>query len=138
MRQKPLLLIHQMSQKQDDFKALQATWYAKLKSRGFKDIEDSQGRPHDWHSFRFTSSCNPVVHAIRSEHYRRAGQFLYDHKFKTVLEKFIWEQHAKGKYPREITKMLLQKNISLHKNTVANTITRLKSLMIAFYEVNRD
>lgn len=90
------------------FKDLQKLWYKKLKDDGFDDIEKNEYRLKLWHSvhFRDPRRSDPEVVSARHSYYRIAGQFLFDHKFDTLLEKQIWKHHSEGKSIRDIEKLL--------------------------------
>lgn len=91
------------------FKELNAKWAKKLEKSGFEDIEQPDGRLQTWHSEWFKYRANPTLDLAKQDYYRHAGYFLYEHKFKSELEKEIWEFHAEGISIREISKLLNKK-----------------------------
>lgn len=99
-----------------DLKALQTKWYSKLKSEGFKDIEDkNQEYLKEWHSSYFDIRYDPLSFDHTTEYYRRCGHFLFEHKFKTEKEKTIWQYHAQGKSISEVAKLMSLKRWFVHR-----------------------
>lgn len=61
------------------FKEEEQDWYAKLKSKGFTDIEDTSNpdRPlKDWHSTKFTSERSRIRQAQREAYNKKLEDFL--------------------------------------------------------------
>lgn len=108
------------------FKDLRAKWAAKLKKSGFEDLEDENGLlKHIGHADYFSINFNAISAQAKEEYYRKAGYFLYDHKFKTELERKIWELHADGVSIRDIVKILKTKGKKIYKSKVENLLRPL-------------
>jgi len=102
-----------MSQKTKEFNKLQEKWYKKLKDKGFDDIETSDGRLKKWASSHIKrqileNGLDVTLSLInaKTEYFRAAESFLYDHKFSSSYEKRIWKMHTEGKTIRGIAKVL--------------------------------
>lgn len=69
-----------------------------LKDSGFVDIEDERGemdqalRAVKGHSKRWEAA----EIASLSDYYRRAGQLLHEHPWRSPVERRIWELHGEG------------------------------------------
>jgi hypothetical protein len=120
-----------MNNQNPEFLALQKKWYKKLADEGYKDIEQADGLLKSW-NFGRKDHIDLGVRAIRAEYYRLAGQFCYVHKFKSSLEKAIWQMHSEGISIRRISRALWPKNpdIYLDRNRVYITIKKLAKVMI--------
>lgn len=106
-----------MNQNNPKFKKLQKEWYEKLKKEGFDNIERKDGSVRGLGSSR-NSPGNPghnkgyhwhereVYNKSKEEYFRLAGHFLYEHKFSSKLERYIWELHANGLGVRSIVSTL--------------------------------
>jgi hypothetical protein len=112
------------------FKELQSKWYGKLKKSGFDDIEQDEEHLKIWHSHFFLSRYDATKYEAKEEYYRMAGHFLNDYKFKTKVEKLIWQYHCDGISLREITDRLKEKGHRAHKNGVHKTVQGLTELMV--------
>lgn len=133
--------------KQLDLKTLTDSWYKKLKSDGFEDIEQEDGRLKSWSSRFYTSQFKETngtraqdkisINSAKAEYYRLAEHFLYAHKFKDALEKSIWTLHSEGYSFRHISKVLnpLVKTV-LNKDNVNSIIKELSKIMMA--SIKRD
>ncbi len=88
-------------------KALQDEWDRILKASGFEDIED-RNSPNEmlktWHSSHFARRYNPETFEAKKVYFDDATEFLNTYKFKTRLERTIWELHTEGRSLREIAK----------------------------------
>ncbi len=122
--------------KTKEFKALQIKWEAKLKKAGFKDLErkDRWGRAEErlqTDTMENVANRGTTVEEFEAtqDYYRIAGQFLHEHKFKTQVEKKIWELHAEGDSIRVIIKKLKHRGITAYKDLVQTTINRLADEM---------
>ena len=117
--------------KTKEFAKLQKKWYSKLAEEGFSDIErqDKVGKASERLK---TDVLENVMHDytveqfnIKKEYYVLAGQFLYDHKFKTQTEKKIWKMHSEGIGIRDIAKILKEEGKVAYKRLVHETIKEL-------------
>lgn len=127
-----------MNLKSKEFKSLQNTWYKKLKESGFNEIEQDEDRLKNWTSSRILKGKNignawadiQVSREAREEYYRLAGQFLYEYKFKSALEKKIWTLHSTGMSFREIAKELRSTKFKCTKDTINRAIKPLAEEML--------
>jgi hypothetical protein len=110
---------------------LKATWYAKLKKKGFQDIEQDEERLNTWDSHYFHSNYDFTRFQAKEEYYRLAGQFLNCHKFKNAAEKKVWELHSSGKSIREIVTKMKSLGYKTYINKVHYAIKRLAKKMIS-------
>ena len=115
--------------KTKEFLKLHRDWAKKLKKSGFEDIERKEG-------VLKTSSMENVRNLytveqfnIKEEYYRLAGQFLHEYKFKTQVDKRIWELHSEGVSVRNIIKKLKHRGITAYKDLVHGTIKQLAEEM---------
>ncbi len=95
-----------MSQTRDKkFKRLEQTWYDKLKSEGFVDIENTKDRDRRLREWDFNFFRNKFV-AVKYEttlaYYNQGRQILTTYSFKTEMHKRIWELHIEGRSERQI------------------------------------
>lgn len=119
--------------KKSDLEKLQDKWYAKLKSKGFADIEDRQGRLKTWSTKLFSYYKSDAWEAKR-KYYQMAENFLNEYKFNTHLEKAIWTYHVEGISCRNISKLLKKLRLAtLSKTPVFDIIKRLRKSMFAMY-----
>lgn len=119
-----------MSRDQSNYLKLKAEWYAKLAKEGFFDIEQEDGNLKSWTSSMITRDLkNGRAEAIKSreEYYRAAGQFLWEHKFDSDLERKIWELHANGTSNLSISKTLALPRKG--KDTIRKVIVKLAKIM---------
>lgn len=121
-----------MKQKSKEFKKLQQEWYEKLAKSGFEDIETDEQHLETW-SNMYSYRIDLVKVESKQEYFRRAGQFLFDRKFKNKIEKFIWASHADGISIRNIVKLLGKKGVVVYRNPVHLIIKRLRAEMIKQY-----
>lgn len=135
--------------KQQDLNQLTKIWYDKIKSEGFEDIEQADGRLKSWSSRFYTSQFKEsngtrhqdkiVINEAKAEYYRLAEHFLYSHKFKTNTEKAIWTLNADGYSVREIAKTLRPYVTELlNKDNVNSIVRRLTEAMMAQVKRNNE
>ena len=108
---------------------LYAIWDRKLKKSGFNDIEQRKDE-----NLKIWSSKLPLQHAkeqiyAKTEYYRAAGHFLYDHRFETPVQRRMWELHAQGLSIVSIVKELEKQNIISYKRQVHEIIQALTKIM---------
>ena len=121
--------------KTKEFQELQTKWYKKLQQKGFNDIERTDkigkaaGRLKTDALENVSHSYSAHQFSIKEEYYRLAGQFLHEHKFKTQVEKKIWELHSEGVSVRNIIKKLRHRGVTAYKDLVHGTIKRLAKEM---------
>jgi len=112
------------------FSTLQAEWYKKLKDSGFNDIERKNG------DIIHSAEDNIVTHydqnsfEAKRDYNRLAGQFLHDYKFKSNLERLVWEHHVEGMSIRNIVKTLKAKRINVYKRKIHELLNRLIEEMV--------
>jgi hypothetical protein len=114
------------------FKKLQETWYAKLKKKGFEDIEHDEDHLKNFAlngTRNVQSRISPAVVAARLSYYSMARGFLCTYGFKSKLEKAIFERHAEGVGIRKIAAELTTKRRPLNKRKVHETIQRFVKVM---------
>jgi hypothetical protein len=116
-----------------EFKKLQKEWYKKLEDTGFVDIEVHEG--HHRQS-RDKNHNTPTYRASKEEYYRMATYFLNDHKFKSNLEKAIWDYHTNGIGCRDIADLLVKTKVIKTNYTTVWQITKdLRQKMFKKYKV---
>jgi hypothetical protein len=119
------------------FKALQDEWYAKLKKKGFEDIEDTDSPQQylkSWHSQYFQVKYTATTFEAKQEYYQMALSFLNDHRFANRKEKEIWKLHTDGLSLRKIASTLNAKKIQslkTHKDGVNKIIAELAKKMMS-------
>jgi len=115
------------------YKALQDKWYKKAKDSGFQDIEYGDGSIRNCRP-RTITNMDPVLRQAKEEYYTMAYHFLYEHKFKSLLEQIIWEYHTEGISVRNIAKILTETKVKVIKrDAVWRIIVKLESEMKAQY-----
>lgn len=91
-----------------EFTELNKLWQEKLKEGGFQDLEKGGEarflKDEGMSNFMRNGSFNFVGFKASELYYQLAGQFLFSHKFATLLEKYIWREHAEGISIRKIIK----------------------------------
>lgn len=125
------------------FKSLQTSWYRKLESQGFKDIEDcnNPNRPlREWHSFKIPSQKFQIIKArkiqyqdqienfINHPHFMEACKSVIKHgncKFTVEQTVLIWQLHVQGHTTREIAEELKRA-----KNRTDHIIEKLRKWMM--------
>jgi hypothetical protein len=116
---------------EDEFIKLQTLWYEKLKQSGFQDLETSRGFLKDWPSQRLRRDYTPERFQEKLNYYRFASQLLWEFKFKTKLEKKIWELHTEGKSMREISFQVRTHKNKMNHNKVRKVINKLSPFVYA-------
>ncbi len=102
-----------------EFKELNEKWRKKLKKSGFEDIENDKGQLRSSDSSEYVKNFDPIAAYAKEEYFRRAGFFLYSHKFETSLERKIWELHVEGASIREIVKILKKRGLkNIHRDKI--------------------
>jgi hypothetical protein len=128
-----------------NFQKLQELWRKKLESAGFQDIEQPEnfksgvkdGNLKQWTTSRHLQGkgLTPEYIAEKTEYYRLAGQFFWEHKFKNHVEATVWELHANGTSIRNIVKEMRRRgethlnDKTLNKRVVHETIQSLAKTM---------
>jgi hypothetical protein len=113
----------------DAFKKLQAAWYKKLAKEDFPEAEQPDGNLKEWTSTLAKARYRPVYWEAKEEYYRLAGQFLYEHPFKSKLEECIWELHAEGISVTNITSILKTKRYKITREKVSKLLKALVETM---------
>ena len=119
------------------YEELRDIWYAKLKRKGFEDVEKTNGRLRSW-SNRFTTERTIREYDAKSTYYLMASQFLNNYKFKSKLETVIWEYHTNAISIDNIAEIIYKLKIvhlkkkALH-TTIYRIITRLRREMMKLY-----
>lgn len=91
-----------------EFLALQKKWYAKLRDKGFRDIEvmDRDGSMDSPMLLDTASSIAANFDESREEYYRLARAFVFEADFQSAIARHIWTLHADGVTYRAIVKSL--------------------------------
>lgn len=110
-----------MNKKQ--FSALEKHWYAKLKSEGFKEIEQDSKYLIKHHDFA-RSGVN--IFKSKELYYQLAGQFLHEYAFDKEINKTMWDLHSQGRTYREISKKIEV----FSKSQIFKVIKNLKEIML--------
>jgi len=102
----------------ENYKTLKTRWYKKLKKEGFNDIENNDG------SLKAEVDPRTISYALsnkesREEYYKKAEEFLANHKGFIEQERQIWALHCQGMGAVRISKLL---KITLYRadSTLAN------------------
>lgn len=120
--------MHNQSKK---FLEIQAKWYAKINKPGvYEDIEQPDGNLKTWATTVGKSYSEKNVREAKEEYYRMAGQFLYDYKFASATEKFVWKHHSSGVSIRSIVGLFAKKGVKTNPKAVHGIVQRLAKLMI--------
>lgn len=105
---------------------LTKVWYKKLKKSGFEDIEQSDGKLKEWHSFKFAvGGQNAIQIYAKTKFYDAAREMLTKHTFATARERKIWALYSEGESARGIAKKL-----KLGRFIVSSTVNRLIKIMV--------
>lgn len=127
-----------MNNKKQSLKQLQDFWYKKLKVDGFDDLEygDDFIRSAKPALLRKPQTSTIYQESIE-EYYYMATHFLNDFKFKSNVQRIIWEYHSNGISSRDIAKLLTKAKIRQppKKSTVFVIIKRLEQSMYALYGI---
>lgn len=87
--------------KRDEFKRLQAEWYARLRDEGFVDIEGGKDGFDVLLRRRGPKGRPSIEREQQEEFFRLAGLFLHDHEWVDGEERRAWELYCDGKtYPQ--------------------------------------
>lgn len=112
-----------------EYDKLRAYWYEVLKQQGFDDIEADDENLKVWSS-KFTRKKSLDTMQAKEEYYRMATNFLREYKFKSRLERIIWEYHTNAISVRDIAKLLNDAKVSeLKKDAIWTIVNRLETLM---------
>lgn len=120
-----------MNPKSKEFLELKSKWYKKLEKSGFEDIEQDDEALKKWSNSigRHESQRNKIP-SIET-YYRLAGQFLYDHKFKSKKENIVWKLHSEGLSIRAIVEFVKSKRFkNPYFSSVQNIIEDLRKEML--------
>lgn len=119
-------------------KELQAIWKKKLKDSKFIDLEGDD----EYGLLRTTTTSGGVIDKRRStweiqqEYFKLATYFLNDYKFKSHIERIIWEYHSNGISTRDIANTLNKvRKKRILRMTVWRTVKRLAEEMKKMYGV---
>jgi len=119
-----------------EYEILRDKWYAKLKNKGFVDIEQDEDRLKSWSS-KISLYHTSVTWESKVAYYNMADNFLRDYKFESNLDKVIWEYHTHAISIRNIVKLLNKtKVIKTDKSTVGRTIKKMSEAMKKMYLSN--
>lgn len=110
-------------------KELQDVWYAKLASKGFKDIEQPDQNLKVWSS-HYSLQYDPDTYHAKARYYELAGQFLYDYKFKNKRQKLIWKMHSEGAFIVDIVTAITKLTGKGSKDGVVSVINTLAKEML--------
>jgi hypothetical protein len=122
--------------KKQTFKELQATWYAKLKKTGFKDIEKDEYNLKNSTSELSRYYDTPDLWKAKETYYQMTDTFLNEYKFDTRIHKLIWEYHSNGISIRDIAKILTKakiKSVNTSKSEIGVIVKKLKNSMYEMY-----
>jgi hypothetical protein len=122
-----------MNPNSKEFKKLQGSWYRKLASDGFQDIERPDGKLKKWESFAFSRKSRQNLVKDSTEFFRLAGMFYHEYRFLKKRDKIIWGAFAEGKVAPEILLVLATNGIKLKETVVYDTIQELTQKMLEFY-----
>lgn len=111
-------------------KELTDEWNKKLKESGFKDIEGPENTLVYYSSYPLLK-WGAVRYVARESYFQLAGQFLHDFRFKSELDRLIWECHSDGQTVREIAAKLKDRyNLKVGRDKVNLTVRRLSKVML--------
>lgn len=119
-----------MDPKSKAFIELRKKWYERLRTKGFDDIEQEDGRLKVWSTSRESSEDGKGLREAKEEYYRLAGQFSYDYNFACTRDRIVWLRHAEGISIRNIVILLAKKGIKTNRRTVHETIDKLRAIML--------
>lgn len=118
------------------FKQLQAKWYAKLKAKGFEDIEDvsRDDRPlKRWDANLGTNSNtdrSEVALGARKRYYQLATHLLIDYEFTNHVHRRIWELHSQGYSAAVIARLITHMEPRYRSSSVSRIIKNISEEMI--------
>jgi len=122
-----------------EYEKLRDVWYAKLKKKGFEDIETDEDHLKSW-SIKFALKESLRSWQAKASYYSMAERFLNDYNFESKLEQAIWAYHAEGISIREIVTTLKKAKIrkTVNRDSVFKTIKKLEYVMKKMYGVIYD
>ena len=110
----------------------------RLKKDGFEDIEKNEHELKTYSNVLTKSENNRRIAGPingKEAYYKLATWFVNDYKFKSNLEKVIWEYHSNGLSIRNISRVLQTAKVSSKtKDQIWFIIVRLRKAMFKFYE----
>lgn len=111
---------------QQKFRQLRDKWYAKLKEKGFEDIENTKMNSPELKKFDRVvfKKVSASEYESRTKYYSNCSEILNTYKFKSKLEEKIWALHSEGLSLREIEKEIKGK---LKKDWINQTIHTIKT-----------
>jgi DNA-binding transcriptional regulator YhcF (GntR family) len=128
-----------MASKKTEYEQLRDIWYKKLEDSGFVDIEKDEKsfKKHILHAQSKDKNHDTATYRnSKIEYYNMATSFLNDYKFKSHLEKAIWDYHSNGISIEDITDILLRvKLIKTNRTSVWQIISSLRKKMFKKYKV---
>lgn len=125
--------------KKTEYEHLRDIWYKKLEDSGFVDIEKDEKsfKKHILHAQSKDKNHGTATYrSSKIDYYNMATSFLNTHKFKSELEKAIWEYHTNGISIEGITATLMKiKLIKTNRTSVWQIIDELRKKMFRKYKV---
>lgn len=109
-----------------DYDALKAEWYQRLREAGFDDIELPDGRLKTRGSLRDLQrlkNFNPDGIRTVSDYYSRADEFLETYPFDSPRDKTLWAHHCQG-----LSYDKIADKFGLSYSAVCRTIHRLRKI----------
>jgi len=126
-----------------ELKKLQKIWYARLKKKGFEDIERNETELKVYSENIIKNAARGrknINHEIwcqsKTEYFRMAEHFLNENKFENKILKYIWDLHSQGVSARNISKKLKSLKIKKDKTTVHRIVQNLAKQMFEKYGVS--
>jgi hypothetical protein len=122
--------------KTQSLEELTSIWYEKLKQKGFEDVEQDPDTLKRWASQYYSRRYDEKEFEDKEKYYQLAGQFLYEHKFKSSREQLIWQMHSEGEFIEDIVKAVQKRfrqgkrNRGCSKDTVTKIIKELSEIML--------
>ncbi len=120
-----------------EYDKLRAEWYKKLKDEGYEDIESSETHLR-FYSSTFAREKSLLSWEAKQAYYQMATTFLAENRFRSKLERIIWEYHANGMSGRDIAKTLEKVKIHINRMTVWRIVSRLEKKMKKKYLVGKS
>lgn len=112
------------------FEKLQKKWYAKIKTKGFEDIEHDEDHLKQY-SINFTKNVeswrSPAVVDAKVAYYSMARKFYSEYPFKDKYDRSVFGYHVEGLGVRRIAK-----KIRSYRDKVHRTLQRLVKEMKAW------
>jgi hypothetical protein len=123
-----------MQQLKKPSRKLTAEWAQKLIDSGFSDIEREDG--HFVYRDSSMIDYRNKNWEAQAEYFYLASDFLNVHKFKSNLERIIWEYHANGLSVVDIAETLSKvRRNKIGRMTVWRILKKLQPLMKKHYGV---